>query len=45
MWYVEWDYKSKALLDALALLKSRVSPRLIRKNEFAICVIDIFANV
>lgn len=41
MWYVE----SKVLLDVLGLFKSRVFLRLIRKNEFVICVIDIFVNV
>lgn len=38
---LKWDYKSKVLLDVLGLFKSRVFLRLIRKNEFVICVIDI----
>lgn len=42
---LKWDYKSKVLLDVLVLFKSRVFLRLIRKNEFVICVIDIFVNV
>lgn len=42
---LKWDYMSKVLLDVLGLFKSRVFLRLIRKNEFVICVIDIFVNV